>query len=281
MRIEFMRSAAALAAVSLAGCASAPAAPDHPDFTGIWSGSITTTDNAYWGVEDYVCFPGCPKVFYDHLRAAAADPANADAPMNVLIPASFGVMAEDRAARSTPAGLALLDETMSTEDVDLASYCKPYGFVREALNALPMAIREEGGDLVFQYEEFNLSRTIHMDERALPADLPLAPLGHSVGRYEDGALVVETAAIAGDVFVGLLSPTVHWGGFADDATAVERYVVKDNPRRLIVELTITDPVTLKEPYVWTKTWLSTPDVALLEDSCEDVPGQPEEQGGAS
>jgi hypothetical protein len=41
-----------------------------------------------------------------------------------------------------------------------------------------------------------------------------------------------------------------------------------------LELTIEDPVMLLEPYVMTKTWLYTPDLQLVQDSCEDLPAQP-------
>jgi hypothetical protein len=31
---------------------------------------------------------------------------------------------------------------------------------------------------------------------------------------------------------------------------------------------------LKEPVVFAKTWIATPDLKLLVDSCTDVPGRP-------
>jgi hypothetical protein len=31
---------------------------------------------------------------------------------------------------------------------------------------------------------------------------------------------------------------------------------------------------LKEPYTMTKTWLYTPDVKLVVDSCGDIPAKP-------
>ena len=56
--------------------------------------------------------------------------------------------------------------------------------------------------------------------------------------------------------------------------AVERYVVRDNPRRLELTLTLTDPVTFTKPLVVTKTWLYTPDVELVQDTCNQQPGKP-------
>jgi hypothetical protein len=260
-------------AATLCSCVSPSRAPEHPDFTGVWSGFLTTQDDPYWTPPDVPCFPGCPAVLREYLVAGLKDPANA-AGMNArLAAAAAAATFADRTARSTPEGLARIEATAVPGSTDLAAYCNPYGFVREALNALPIAIREKDNRLVIQYEEFNLSREIWMDGRKHPARLAPTPLGHSIGRYEGGALVVDTVAIGGDYFANAGTPNIWWGGFADGATAVERYEVKKDPRRLVVELTIMDSVTLTKPYTWIKTWLFTPDVKLLEDSCEEVPGQ--------
>ena len=95
-------------------------------------------------------------------------------------------------------------------------------------------------------------------------------MGHSIGRYEGDALVVDTVAIQGDIFYSFITS----GGYADGAHATERYTIQDNPRRMNVEITIEDPVMLREPYTVSKTWLYTPDAALIADSCEDYPTRP-------
>jgi hypothetical protein len=254
-------------------CASQSTSQAHPDFTGVWSGYLTTQEHPYWLLPDAPCFPGCPAIFHEQLTARLKDPANAAGMNEGLWTAVIAATVADRAARSTPEGLARIKATAVPGSVDPAAYCKPYGFVREALNALPVAIREKDGHLVFQYEEFVLSRDIWMDGREHPAGLAPTPLGHSTGRYEGGTLVVDTVAISADYYSFVRTPNIWWGGFADGASAVERYTIKEDPRRLVVELTISDPVTLTRPYEWTKTWLYTPDVELLEDSCEEVPGQ--------
>jgi len=234
---------------------------------------MTTQDHEFWNMEDYLCFPGCPQLMHDHLGSLLEDPANDDTPTDALVGQTFGVVIADRMARSTDEGKRLIEETTSNEEVDMAIFCEPYGFVREALNALPMQISERDGHLVIRYEEFNQQRIIYMDGRAHPDNGELSPLGFSTGRFEGNDLVIETSALAGDHLVGLNSPTVHYGGYADGASAVERYSLKNDPRRLEVQLTINDPVTLKEPYTWTRTWLYTPKITLMEDSCEEVPGE--------
>ncbi len=44
--------------------------------------------------------------------------------------------------------------------------------------------------------------------------------------------------------------------------------------RLELTLTLQDPVTFTQPLVVTKTWLQTPDVELVQDTCFQQPGKP-------
>ena len=63
------------------------------------------------------------------------------------------------------------------------------------------------------------------------------------------------------------------GGHSDQLRSIERYTVEqgDTPV-LTLELTLEDPGTLTEPYVYTKRWIATPGIELLTDSCTDKPG---------
>jgi hypothetical protein len=82
-------------------------------------------------------------------------------------------------------------------------------------------------------------------------------------------LVVETTLVTPD----LLSDSTQVG-HSGELTAVERYVVRDNPRRLELTLTLTDPVTFTKSMVITKTWLYTPNVEIVQDTCSQQPGKP-------
>ena len=55
---------------------------------------------------------------------------------------------------------------------------------------------------------------------------------------------------------------------------VERYTRRDEGRLLTLELTLHDPVMLREPLVYKKVWRYTPDVKFLEHSCETITGRP-------
>lgn len=260
------RVAAAAAFLGLGLAAGAqtddPAAP----FLGTWSGVFTTQDHEFWRVEDFACFPGCAPVAREHLRALLADPANDEMPVGALLGRAYGAAAEQIASILTPLGKRIQAENSLDNDPKL--HCEPYGLVRQVTNPLPMIIRRNGEHLLFEYEEWSLLRTVFLDGRAHPSDRTPSLLGHSVGRIEDGALVIETTR----VHAGWISDATR-AGHSDRLMATERYTVRDDPRRLELELTLEDPLTLTEPYVVVKTWLHTPDVELVQDRCGELPGR--------
>jgi hypothetical protein len=233
-------------------------------FLGTWSGVFTTQDHEFWQVEDYVCFPGCPPGVRARMTALLDDPANDELPVSALMGQATGYAAEHLAGSLTPLGLEIQQANDPLSDPKMR--CEPYGFVREVTNPLPMRMRQDGEQLVILYEEWSLLRTIHMDGRPHPELQTPSLLGHSVGRIEDGELIVETTAIN----PGWISDFSR-GGHSGELTAVERYRVAENPRRLELELTLEDPVTLTEPYTIIKTWLYTPEVELLIDRCGELP----------
>lgn len=255
-------------AVLAAGSTTAAAQADDPlaPFLGVWSGVFTTQEDPYWGIEEFACFVGCPAVTRDTLKALLEDPANDERAFSELMGQAIGVSVAQFATLLTPLGRQIQAENTAENDPKLL--CQPYGFVRQVTNPLPMAISRHGEHLWIEYEEWSLLRPIYLDGRPHPQFRTPSLIGHSVGRVEGGALLVETARVLPDRISDFTQ-----GGYSDELTAVERYVVKDNPRRLELELTITDPVTLTAPYVITKIWLATPDVELVQDRCSEFPGK--------
>ncbi len=132
-----------------------------------------------------------------------------------------------------------------------------------------MQIRRDGEHLLIHYEEWSLLRPIYMDGRPHPTHRTPSLLGHSVGRIENGELIVETARVTPD-----LVSDASRAGHSGELTAVERYTVLDDPHRLELTLTLTDPAMFIEPLVATKTWLYTPEVELVQDTCAQQPGKP-------
>lgn len=258
------RTAIVLAALLPLG-ASAQSEDGIEPFLGTWSGVFTTQDNEFWQVEDFTCFVGCGRDGYEYLASLLDDPANDERLLNELMGEASAYEAERFASILTP--LALRIQQANTFENDPKLHCQPYGFVREVTNPLPISISRLDGHLLFKYEEWSLLRTVFLDGRTQPEYLTPSLMGHAVGRVEDGMLIIETTNVTPD----RISDGTQ-AGHSGELTATERYTVHDDPRRLELELTIEDPVTFTAPYVVTKTWLYTPDVELVQDSCGDLPG---------
>jgi hypothetical protein len=56
----------------------------------------------------------------------------------------------------------------------------------------PMAIKQQGDDIIIQHEWMDIERVVHMNEDAAPAGTPETILGYSRGHWEGDVLVVET-----------------------------------------------------------------------------------------
>lgn len=244
--------------------AADPVAP----FLGIWSGVFTTQRNEYWTFADLQCFVGCPLDFYDRLSALLADPANDEIPAMALSAQAGAASLATLDTLLTPVGKQVRAANRPEDDPKFVN-CQPYGLVREATNPLPLQIRRDGDHLVVRYEEWSLFRNIYLDGRAHPTHKTPTLLGYSVGRVENGALIVETKGVTPD-----LISDMSLAGHSGELTAVERYTVRENPRRLELTLTLTDPVMFTAPLVITKTWLYTPDVEIVQDTCAQQPGRP-------
>ena len=265
-------------AATLGGCSkpaeptaaksAAPTAAPAPSLEGAWSGVMTTRDNDFWRVEDWGCFNGCTDKTVAQLRELLNDPANDKLPVFALIGRSWGMAREEMKSHLTPPSLEIFDKI--NDETDPTLNCEPYGFAREIVNALPIKISKDGANLVIEYEEWSEKRTIYMDGSDHPKEITPTMMGHSTGRYDNGALVVDTVALAPDIFY----PAYSGGGYSEQAHATERYTVAESPRRLQVEVTIEDPKMLTEPYTFRKVWLHTPDLELVHDSCKDYPTKP-------
>ena len=126
--------------------------------------------------------------------------------------------------------------------------CVPPGMPPTMGNPYPMQFLERDGNILLHLEEFDNVRTIYIDPDAAPR--APAPLGYSVGHWEDGTLVVETTDINYPYFnrVGVAQ--------SESVETFERFTVSENGRRLDYELTITDPATLTEPVTWSTHFVS-------------------------
>ncbi len=123
-----------------------------------------------------------------------------------------------------------------------------WGFpmMMNAATPLQFLITPEHVLIVNAYSEV---RHVYTD-RAMPDEFDLWPtvMGTSVGRWEGDTLVIETVMVR--------SPIEYFHGappFSDEARYEERIRLEGD--RLVSDVTVTDPVTLEEPFVTQVSWI--------------------------
>jgi hypothetical protein len=124
----------------------------------------------------------------------------------------------------------------------VVSDCEVPGMPFAMMSPYPIEIARQGDRIVIRGEAYDLSRVVLL---AAPAAPPApTPLGLSVGRLSEDALVVETSRIDYHSY-GDLGPAQ-----SDQSHVVERFKLADDGLTLDYEITVTDPVMLREPWVW-------------------------------
>jgi hypothetical protein len=128
--------------------------------------------------------------------------------------------------------------------------CERAGVPRVNFGPHPHQFIEDGDDILLLSEEFDLTRTFHMNSDLDPEDQPFSPLGISVGRWEnDNTLVVETSRVN--------FPYMNLGGYgqSEQMRMTEVYTLNEDETQLHYKVTITDPVMLTAPYIQTGVWV--------------------------
>ena len=115
---------------------------------------------------------------------------------------------------------------------------------------LPVELVDRGNEIEVRAEVYDTVRTIHMDRSAPPAGTAPSILGYSVGKWDDGALVVKTTLIDWPYFDSIGTPQ------SKDVAIEERYTLSADQTRLDYHLTITDPVNLAGTAVVDSHWLA-------------------------
>ena len=127
--------------------------------------------------------------------------------------------------------------------------CAAPGMPAVMSNPYPMEFVERAdGEIVVRFEEFDSVRTIHIANVANPATVPASPMGYSIGHWEGETLVVSTSRINWPYFDRVGVPQ------SEAVEILEHFRPVVDEDRLDYQLTVTDPATLIEPFVWEGYW---------------------------
>jgi hypothetical protein len=155
-------------------------------------------------------------------------------------------------ASLTPAAAARLAKYREARDKDViqdiaSANCVPPGVPINMAMPYPVEILVTPGKVTMVMEAFTQVRHIFTDGRPLPEDPDPAYNGHSIGRWEKDALVVETIALSPD------TEFAYGLGHSDKVKMVERYRLA-TPDKLEVTFTITDPEVFTAPWTFTRNY---------------------------
>ena len=154
--------------------------------------------------------------------------------------------------------------------------CLPQGMPRFMVASYPLEILQTKGQVTLIAEWSSQVRRIFTDGRGHPPadEIDITFNGHSIGRWEGQALVVDTVGIRGDTSFDA-SPMTH----SDKLTVSERIYLRD-PKTLVAELVVTDPGAFTAPWKVVRTYRrGGPDARIMEYVCEEnnreiiLPGQ--------
>jgi hypothetical protein len=130
--------------------------------------------------------------------------------------------------------------------------CEPTSIIFDWTFDWPVnRIAQEHDRIVIDYGLYNAHREIHLGQSEHPGDVEPSRQGHSIGRWEGDALIVDTVGFApgalgfGSGGAGLAqTPIPH----SDQLHIVERFTVDPAVPSIRRDYTATDPVNLAGPY---------------------------------
>jgi hypothetical protein len=154
-----------------------------------------------------------------------------------------------------------------------AVVCMPYGMPRMmSVASYPVEILQTPGQLTIITEAFSEVRRVYLNQPQLPIDeIPPGYYGHSVGRWENDTLVVDTAGIKPSV------PGYQNMPHSDRMRITERIRLA-SPDVLHDQITIDDPVVLEKPVTYTHAYRRLKDYKMVEFVCENNREYIDEQG---
>ncbi len=123
-------------------------------------------------------------------------------------------------------------------------------------------IAQNRDTIVLEYGQMGLKRTIYMALKEHPANVKPTRAGHSIGRWQNDVLVVDTISFLPGV---LNAPVPN----SDKLHVIERFSLDPNTMKLTRAYTAVDPVYLKGEYTGSDV-VQVADAPYTSDTCKDT-----------
>jgi hypothetical protein len=150
------------------------------------------------------------------------------------------------------------------DEMDPHIHCLPYGMPRAFAVNGPFEIVQAQGQVFMFFEADHLVRRIYTDGRKHPQDADPTYMGHSIGRWDQDALVVDTVGLNDLTWLDSI------GHPHSDALHVTERVRRVDRSTLEINFTFEDPKAYVKPWGGTKRFELKPDWEISEQlACED------------
>ena len=123
-------------------------------------------------------------------------------------------------------------------------------------------ITQSGDTITLQYGQLGFTRTIHMNETVHPANVQASRAGHSIGRWHEDVLVVDTVGFAS----GVLSPPLK---NSEQLHVVERFTLDPGTSTLTRSYVAEDPVYFNGQYTGSDI-IKPADLPYAPDACSEL-----------
>lgn len=122
--------------------------------------------------------------------------------------------------------------------------------------------RDDEATITIQYGQLGFTRTVHMGMRAHPDRIEPSRGGHSIGRWDGDALVVDTVGFA----PGVLSPPIL---NSEQLHVVERFTLEPQSMTLTRTYVAEDPVYFEGEYRGEDS-IQVADLPYSPDECDEL-----------
>lgn len=162
------------------------------------------------------------------------------------------------------------EDNFKTYDVskfDYTGHCLPFGLLRSVnVGGYPIQIMQNSKYLAFLFEQNTWFNIVYIDGRPHPTGDDLMPtwFGHSIGRFEGDAFIVDTVGFNGKTRLDTLGHP-----HSDQLHVIQRFEYTD-PDHIAYQVTVDDPKTYTRP--WSNSRVFTrmkPGEEIMEYSCEE------------
>jgi hypothetical protein len=141
--------------------------------------------------------------------------------------------------------------------------CEPTSIILDWVHDGPVnRVVQEDDRIVINYGLVSYERVIHMNLNEHPANIAPSPAGHSIGRWENDVLIVDTLGFQSGVIV---PPLRH----SEQLHVVERYSLDTGNMTLNRSYVAADPVYFSDEYIGSDTLLVA-DVPYENHGCTEL-----------